>query len=247
MADSSTVYVSNSTLASGWATFLSVRGAGVVGAGGVGRGLGGRAEEVGQPGQVERPAQILAGHGLGGGPVGARQLLVLVVPARGGAGCGVVAGARETVLEPEGRPDHRAQAHGQGRLTPGVGLLLGGAPHHRGRRPRGCGRGSLRVLRDTGFVRVARVARVARGGSRAAAGAQGTHDHAHTQRRPQQEHRADDRRHPSLAVDESHVEDAYAEHRPDEDEQRLADPEGEETDEVTEHPVITSGARSGRL
>ncbi|WP_404795735.1 hypothetical protein [Streptomyces tendae] len=55
-----------------------------------------------------------------------------------------------------------------------------------------------------------------------------------------QEHQADRGRHP-FAVAVGEVRDAHAEDGPDQDEQGLADPEGQQADEETQHPAIPPG------
>ncbi|MGK5691975.1 hypothetical protein ACSNOJ_03515 [Streptomyces sp. URMC 128] len=55
-----------------------------------------------------------------------------------------------------------------------------------------------------------------------------------------EEHHAETGRDPIVIAD-GEIHDAYAENGPDRDEQRLADPEGQETQEETEHSVISPG------
>ncbi|MGW4136557.1 hypothetical protein ACWELV_07165 [Streptomyces mirabilis] len=55
-----------------------------------------------------------------------------------------------------------------------------------------------------------------------------------------EEHHAETGRDPIVIAD-SEIHDAYAENGPDRDEQGLADPERQETEEETEHPAISPG------
>jgi hypothetical protein len=68
--------------------------------------------------------------------------------------------------------------------------------------------------------------------------AQGTEHHRDAYRGEHQEQHADTGRDP-VVVGDGQIRAAYADDGPDRDEQRLTDPEGQETHEETEHPVIS--------
>ncbi|MEU9954362.1 hypothetical protein [Streptomyces sp. NPDC050982] len=55
-----------------------------------------------------------------------------------------------------------------------------------------------------------------------------------------EEHRAETGRDP-IVIAHGEIRDAYAENGPDRDEEGFADPERQETEEETEHPVISPG------
>ncbi|WAU86671.1 hypothetical protein O1Q96_20715 [Streptomyces sp. Qhu-G9] len=55
-----------------------------------------------------------------------------------------------------------------------------------------------------------------------------------------EEHHAETGRNPVVIAD-GEIHDAYAEDGSDRDEQRLADPERQETEKETEHPAISPG------
>ena len=68
--------------------------------------------------------------------------------------------------------------------------------------------------------------------------AQGPDHHVDTFGGEHDEHQADTGRDP-VVFTEGEIHDAHAENRPHRDEQGLADPERQATDEKTEHPAIT--------
>ncbi|MFC7914856.1 hypothetical protein [Streptomyces sp. NPDC057386] len=63
--------------------------------------------------------------------------------------------------------------------------------------------------------------------------------HVHTYGGEHEEDGADGCQGP-VAVADGHAGDAQSEHGPDHDQERLAHPEGQQPDEETEHPVITT-------
>ncbi|MEU1095778.1 hypothetical protein, partial [Streptomyces sp. NPDC005877] len=74
--------------------------------------------------------------------------------------------------------------------------------------------------------------------ARVAACAQGTAHRVDAYRGEHEEHRTEPR-HDRVLVAAGEMHEAYAENGPEHDEQRLADPVREETEEETEHLVIS--------
>ncbi|MPY60880.1 hypothetical protein FNH08_28160 [Streptomyces spongiae] len=150
---------------------------------------------------------------------------------------------------PQRGPDCPEHGHGGDGLAPCVGLLLrGGRDGTRLSSSLGLGLGlGLDLGLDLGLGLDLSLGgsierRPVRGGrrTRVPAGAQGPDHHVDAYRGEHEEHHAETGRDPVVIVD-GEIHDAYAENGPDRDEQGLADPERQETQEETEHPVISPG------
>lgn len=206
---------------------------GVAGAGHHGRGLRGRSEESGEVGPVQCFAQLAAGDSPGRPRVGTRQLLVLPARARGGPRAAVVTGGQQIRPQPQCCPECREHGHGRDGLAPRVGFLPGS------RRGGTLSRRTLRLrLRpDDGVGH-----RPVRGDrrSRVPACAHSPDHRVDAHCGGQQERHTDGPGHPCFVAD-GQIHDAYAEDGADHDEQGLTHPEGQEAEEETEHPAISSG------